>query len=92
MPYNLALHEHMLSLGYSHSHHASFLPAGARRREAAWDEYVGPDETVLASEHGVVERLSRDLAFERWIDSMASAAEQEFAEAGVGADPDRPGG
>lgn len=53
VPIDLALHEHMLSLGYVFTHH----PADGH---PAYDEYMGPNEYVFASENGVLARFERD--------------------------------
>ena len=78
-PFNIALHEHLTSLGYNHTRHASSwqdigdadngpcLDGGP-----AYDEYAGDDEYIFASEDGVLDRTPRDLAFEQWVDTQVA--------------------
>lgn len=74
MPYNLALHEHLISLGYVHTHNEADFDDGDPENgpgtyggHCAFDQYEGPDEYCFASEAGVLDRQARDLELEKWM-------------------------
>lgn len=73
MPYNLALHDHLVSLGYLHTHeNADFDDGDPENGPGTWshpafDMYEGPDEYVFVSEMGETDRQNRDNDLERWL-------------------------
>lgn len=78
----LALHDHLLLLGYRRTRHPAEcgddgdgetgpMPWG----HPAYDEYEGPDEFVLATETGVLDREARDQQFEQWLAGHGDEAE-----------------
>ena len=73
-PFNPALHEHLMALGYVRVRHAaSWEDVGCGETGPmleggpAYDEYAGPDEYVYSSEIGVLDRQPRDLEFEAFV-------------------------
>jgi len=73
MPYNLALHNHLVLLGYLHSHeNADFDDGDPENSPGTWghlayDTYEGLDEYVFVSETGETDRQNRDNDLERWL-------------------------
>jgi len=83
MPYNLALHEHLLSLGYTYQQvEADWEDVGTGETgpmvygHHGYDEYTGPDEYCFASADGVLDRQPRDLELEKWLDQHAPSNDQ----------------
>ncbi len=83
-PFNLALHEHLLALGYAWQQHPAEygddgdgesgpMPWG----HPAWDEYEGPLDRVFYSALGVAEAQLRDLQAEAFEASLADEDEGE---------------
>ena len=56
-PYNLAVHEYLLSLGYEYSHNDG---DDGWDQFDSFDEYLGSNERVLVGEDGVCSVLSPD--------------------------------
>ena len=63
-PFNLALHDHLLSLGYE-------WQRVSEKDEPAYDEYIGLSEMVFMSEDGTAEYVDRCLEFEIFLISRA---------------------
>lgn len=77
-PFNIALHDHLISLGYRRERvEASWEDVGDAENGPkleggpAFDCYTGADEYVYASEIGVLDRNARDEAFEQWADEQS---------------------
>jgi hypothetical protein len=73
-PFNLALHEHLLSLGYTHIRvDADWEDSGNAETgpifhgHNGYDEYTGPDEVVFVSAEGELDWDERNLEYEKWI-------------------------
>ncbi len=76
-PYNLALHEHLMSLGYEYQRFAcTFEDAGDAENGPhltggpAYDMYSSPTEFIYATEGGVLDHEDRNLAFEKMMAEM----------------------
>lgn len=83
-PFNLALHEHMMALGYSWTHQpATWEESGDAENGPcldgcpAYDEYTGIDEYVYSGEYGVLASCAIDLEWEAFCrEQDPRAAEQ----------------
>jgi hypothetical protein len=81
-PYNAALHEQLLALGFERVwHDAEWEDTGdaesgpALDGHPAWDEYTSASEIICIDEAGrVVHREERDLELERWCEEQARAS------------------
>jgi len=76
-PFNLALHEHLTSLGYQRTRQdATWEDDGDAESGPhliggpAYDEYSSADEYVFASENGTLDRMPRDQHLENWLDEQ----------------------
>lgn len=82
VPFNLALHDHMMTLGYEWTRipdsweddgdgeSGPHLTGGP-----ACDQYAGPDEYVYCAFEGrVLDRQARDLEYEAWCDGQIEAS------------------
>jgi len=85
-PYNLALHEHLLALGYEHKRiDADWEDTGTAdsgpllHGHNGYDEYAGPDELVVATADGELDREERDLEFEK-IAELIESGDPAFGE------------
>ena len=74
IPFNLALDEFLVGLGYVRTRQeAEWEDVGNAETgpmvegSPAYDEYCGADEYVFASESGLVDRMPRDLDFEVFV-------------------------
>jgi hypothetical protein len=76
MPFNLALHEHLLALGYKYTaHEAEFDDGDPENGPGTWgcpayDEYEGPADYVFYSEIGESGTELRDLEMEKRFDQQ----------------------
>ncbi len=77
--YNQALHVHLLAHSYTHDRiPASWEDCGDAENGPmvsggpAYDLYIGADEMVFATEDGVLDRVARDLEFEKWLEANDS--------------------
>lgn len=75
--YNQALHEHLLAHGYEHQRveadwedHGDGETGPMVSGGPAYDLYLGSDEMVFATEEGVLDRVARDLDFEKWLEGQ----------------------
>ncbi len=75
--YNQALHIHLLAHGYEHERvEASWEDHGDAETGPmvsggpAYDMYLGPDEVVFATEDGLLDRISCDVAFEKALEAF----------------------
>jgi hypothetical protein len=87
-PFNLALHEHLLALGYEHERMGeSYAEIGDGESGPeleggpAYDVYRGSDEYVYSSAGGILDRTARDLALEAWLDEHEAGGTAEYGEA-----------
>lgn len=68
VPYNLALHDHLVALGYTWERVEATCII-----EVPYDEYVGFDDMVFVEENGTIEVEVRNVEFEVVIMTEARA-------------------
>ncbi len=81
-PFNLALHEHMLSLGFHYEGRQAAHwedtgdPENGPGGLSGWpahDQYTGPNDIFFADENGRMHHEPRDLELEAHIEAMEAA-------------------
>jgi len=74
VPFNLALHEHLMTLGYKwRRYDAYYEDVGTRdsgpllRGNPSYDEYEGFDDLVFSGEDGTLDQEMQDHALVLWL-------------------------